>query len=67
MSNPKDIANYVFLEFYSVLVCDEELFELVHIVELAKKMALIHINIIKRNKEDKQFYSEIIKEINLIK
>jgi len=67
MSNPKDIANYVFLEFYSVLVCDEELFELVHIVELAKKMALIHINIIKRNKEDKEFYSEIIKEINLIK
>jgi hypothetical protein len=67
MSNPKDVANYVFLEFYSVLICDEDLFEAVRIVELAKKMALVHINMIKRNKEDKEYYSEIIKEINLIK
>jgi len=67
MSNPKDVANYVFLEFYSVLICDEDLFEAVHILELAKKMALVHINMIKRNKEDKEYYSQIIKEINLIK
>ncbi len=67
MSNPKDVANYVFLEFYSVLICDEDLFEAVHIVELAKKMAIVHINMIKRNKEDKEYYSQIIKEINLIK
>ncbi len=67
MSNPKDVANYVFLEFYSVLICDEDLFEAVRIVELAKKMAIVHINMIKRNKEDKEYYSQIIKEINLIK
>lgn len=67
MSNPKDVANYVFLEFYSVLICDEDLFEAVHILELAKKMAIVHINMIKRNKEDKEYYSQIIKEINLIK
>jgi hypothetical protein len=65
--NPKDLANYIFLEFYSVLICDEDLFEAVHILQLAKKMSIVHVNIIKRHKEDKEFYIDVINEINLIK
>lgn len=40
-----DEAYNIFLEFYSKLVCIDELYEAVHIKELAKDMAIIHIRI----------------------
>ena len=43
----KDKANNIFLEFYSHLVVIEELYEAVVIVELAIKMAIVHVNLVK--------------------
>jgi hypothetical protein len=43
----KDKANNIFLEFYSHLVVIEELYEAVVIVELAVKMAIVHVNLVK--------------------
>jgi hypothetical protein len=43
----KDKANNIFLEFYSHLVVIEELYEAVVIVDLAIKMAIIHVNLVK--------------------
>jgi hypothetical protein len=43
----KDKANNIFLEFYSHLVIIDELYEAVVIVELAVKMAIVHVNIVK--------------------
>ena len=43
----KDKANNIFLEFYSHLVIIDELYEAVVIVELAVKMAIVHVNLVK--------------------
>jgi hypothetical protein len=43
----KDKANNIFLEFYSHLVVIDELYEAVVIVELAVKMAIVHLNLVK--------------------
>jgi len=58
----KDKANNIFLEFYSHLVIIDELYEAVVIVELAVKMAIVHVNIVKD--ED---YLEVIKHLKEIK
>ena len=58
----KDKANNIFLEFYSHLVIIDELYEAVVIVELAVKMAIVHVNLIKD--ED---YLEVIKHLKEIK
>jgi len=58
----KDKANNIFLEFYSHLVVIDELYEAVVIVELAVKMAIVHVNLIKD--ED---YLEVIKHLKEIK
>jgi hypothetical protein len=54
----KDKANNIFLEFYSHLVVIDELYEAVVIVELAVKMAIVHVNLVKD--ED---YLEVIKHL----
>jgi hypothetical protein len=43
----KDKANNIFLEFYSHLVLMDELYEAVNIVDLAVKMAIVHVNLVK--------------------
>jgi hypothetical protein len=58
----KDKANNIFLEFYSHLVVIDELYEAVVIVELAVKMAVVHVNLVKD--ED---YLEVIKHLKEIK
>jgi hypothetical protein len=58
----KDKANNIFLEFYSHLVIIDELYEAVVIVELAVKMAIVHVNLVKD--ED---YLEVIKHLKEIK
>ena len=58
----KDKANNIFLEFYSHLVVIDELYEAVVIVELAIKMAIVHVNIVKD--ED---YLEVIKHLKGIR
>lgn len=58
----KDKANNIFLEFYSHLVIIDELYEAVVIVELAIKMAIVHVNIVKD--ED---YLEVIKHLKEIR
>lgn len=58
----KDKANNIFLEFYSHLVIIDELYEAVVIVELAIKMAIVHVNIVKD--ED---YLEVIKHLKGIR
>jgi len=58
----KDKANNIFLEFYSHLVVIDELYEAVVIVELAIKMAIVHVNIVKD--ED---YLEVIKHLKEIR
>jgi hypothetical protein len=58
----KDKANNIFLEFYSHLVIIDELYEAVVIVELAVKMAIVHVNIVKD--ED---YLEVIKHLKEIR
>jgi hypothetical protein len=58
----KDKANNIFLEFYSHLVVIDELYEAVVIVELAVKMAIVHVNIVKD--ED---YLEVIKHLKGIR
>jgi hypothetical protein len=57
----KDKANNIFLEFYSHLVVIDELYEAVVIVELAVKMAIVHVNLVKD--ED---YLEVIKHLKEI-
>lgn len=54
----KDKANNIFLEFYSHLVLMDELYEAVVIVDLAVKMAIVHVNLVKD--ED---YLEVIKHL----
>jgi hypothetical protein len=58
----KDKANNIFLEFYSHLVVIDELYEAVVIVELAVKMAIVHVNLVKD--ED---YLEVIKHLKEIR
>ena len=58
----KDKANNIFLEFYSHLVVIEELYEAVVIVDLAIKMAIVHVNLVKD--ED---YLEVIKHLKGIR
>jgi len=58
----KDKANNIFLEFYSHLVVIDELYEAVVIVELAVKMAIVHVNLVK----DKD-YLEVIKYLKGIR
>jgi hypothetical protein len=58
----KDKANNIFLEFYSHLVVIDELYEAVVIVELAVKMAIVHVNLVKD--ED---YLEVIKYLKGIR
>jgi len=58
----KDKANNIFLEFYSHLVVIEELYEAVVIVDLAIKMAIVHVNLVKD--ED---YLEVIKHLKEIR
>jgi hypothetical protein len=58
----KDKANNIFLEFYSHLVIIDELYEAVVIVELAVKMAIVHVNLVKD--ED---YLEVIKYLKEIR
>jgi len=57
----EDIANNIFLEFYTHLVVMDELFEVVVIKELAIKMAIVHVNIVKDND-----YLDIIKHLRAI-
>lgn len=54
----KDKANDIFLEFYSHLIVIDELYEAVVIVELAVKMAIIHVNLVKDSD-----YLEVIKHL----
>lgn len=66
-ADPKEAANIIFLEFYSTLVCNEELLETLIVSALAKQMAILHININKRMlKENIEFYNQVIREIELI-
>ncbi len=58
----RDKANNIFLEFYSHLVVIDELYEAVVIVELAVKMAIVHVNLVKD--ED---YLEVIKYLKGIR
>ena len=58
----KDKANNIFLEFYSHLVVIDELYEAVVIVELAVKIAIVHVNLVKD--ED---YLEVIKHLKEIR
>jgi hypothetical protein len=58
----KDKANNIFLEFYSHLVVIDELYEAVVIVDLAVKMAIVNLNLLKD--ED---YLEVIKHLKEIK
>jgi hypothetical protein len=58
----KDKANNIFLEFYSHLVVIDELYEAVVIVDLAIKMAIVHVNLVKD--ED---YLEVIKHLKEIR
>lgn len=58
----EDKANNIFLEFYTHLVVMDELFEVVVIKELAIKMAIVHVNIVKDNN-----YLDIIKHLKEIK
>lgn len=62
----KDEANKILLEFYSTLVVEEDLFDAVIILELAKKMAKVHVNLLKRSSNNKDYYDELIKEIEII-
>ena len=57
----ENIANNIFLEFYTHLVVMDELFEVVVIKELAIKMAIVHVNIVKDND-----YLDIIKHLRAI-
>ena len=57
----KDKANNIFLEFYTHLVVMDELFEVVVIKELAIKMAIVHVNIVKDDD-----YRDIIKHLRAI-
>ena len=57
----KDKANNIFLEFYTHLVVMDELFEVVVIKELAIKMAIVHVNIVKDSD-----YLDIIKHLRAI-
>lgn len=57
----EDKANNIFLEFYTHLVVMDELFEVVVIKELAIKMAIVHVNIVKDND-----YLDIIKHLRAI-
>lgn len=66
-ADPKETASVIFLEFYSTLVCNEELLETLIVSALAKQMAILHININKRMlKENIEFYNQVIREIELI-
>lgn len=58
----KDKANNIFLEFYSHLVVIDELYEAVVIVELAVKMAIVHVNLVKDSD-----YLEVIKHLKEIR
>ena len=57
----EDKANNIFLEFYTHLIVMDELFEVVVIKELAIKMAIVHVNIVKDND-----YLDIIKHLRAI-
>lgn len=57
----KDKANNIFLEFYTHLVVMDELFEVVVIKELAIKMAIVHVNLVKDDD-----YLDIIKHLRAI-
>lgn len=57
----KDKANNIFLEFYTHLVVMDELFEVIVIKELAIKMAIVHVNIVKDSD-----YLDIIKHLRAI-
>ena len=57
----KDKANNIFLEFYTHLVVMDELFEVVVIKELAIKMAIVHVHIVKDDD-----YLDIIKHLRAI-
>jgi hypothetical protein len=57
----KDKANNIFLEFYSHLVVIDELYEVIVIVELAVKMAIVHVNLVKDSD-----YLEVIKHLKEI-
>ena len=57
----KDKANNIFLEFYTHLVVMDELFEVIVIKELAIKMAIVHVNLVKDSN-----YLDIIKHLRAI-
>ena len=57
----KDKANNIFLEFYTHLVVMDELFEVVVIKELAIKMGIVHVHIVKDDD-----YRDIIKHLRAI-
>ena len=57
----KDKANNIFLEFYTHLVVMDELFEAVVIKDLAIKMAIVHVNLVKDSD-----YLDIIKHLRAI-
>ena len=58
----EDKANNIFLEFYSILVLMDELYDVIRIKDLAVKMAIVHVNLVKDND-----YIKIIKHLKKIK
>ena len=60
--NIEDKANNIFLEFYSILVLMDELYDVIRIKDLAVKMAIVHVNLVKDND-----YVKIIKHLKKIK
>ena len=60
--NIEDKANNIFLEFYSILVLMDELYDVIRIKDLAVKMAIVHVNLVKDND-----YIKIIKHLKKIK
>ena len=59
--NIEDKANNIFLQFYSSLVLMDELHEVIRIKNLAVKMAIVHVNLVKDDD-----YCNIIKHLKKI-
>jgi hypothetical protein len=60
--NIEDKANNIFLEFYSVLILMDELYDVIRISDLAIKIAIVHVNLVKDDD-----YIKIIKQLKKMK
>jgi hypothetical protein len=60
--NIEDKANNIFLQFYSVLILMDELYDVIRISDLAIKMAIVHVNLVKDDD-----YIKIIKQLKKMK